>query len=197
MPPCSLGSAFPSSCRMAPTRRSRIWRRPTSSACSRSASSAGRNWCRKGSCRPGRCRRPAGRDVVVEHSYQPATGGTVVAQLADPEHWDSEGAQRTIRRYCVDRSFLAAVRRQAQNVGHGSAFDELWVSYILRTGASWRSPIRDFRLVVDKGDPRNLLSFCAEGVRRIDATRFEVRRRNWRPDRDLDILVMRPLSQGE
>ena len=140
---------------------------------------------------------PAGRDVVVEHAYQPATGGIVVAQLADPDHWDSDYAQQAIRRYCVDRSFLDAVRRGAARAGHGAAFDELRVAYILRTGASWRSPIRDFRLVVDKGDPRNLISFCGEGVRRIGATRFEIRRRNWRPDRDLDILVMRPLSGGE
>jgi len=140
---------------------------------------------------------PAGRDVVVEHSYQPATGGIVVAQLADPEHWDSDYAQAAIRRYCVDRRFLDAVRRGAARAGHGSAYDELRVGYILRTGASWRAPIRDFRLVVDKGDPRNLVSFCGQGVRRIDDRRFEIRRRNWRPDRDLDILVMRPLFAGD
>lgn len=140
---------------------------------------------------------PAGRDVVVEHSYRPATGGTVVAQLADPEHWDSDSVRAAVRRYCVDRRFLDAVRRGAARAGHGSAFDELRVGYILRTGASWRAPIRDFRLVVDKGDPRNLLSFCGEGVRRLDASRFEIRRRNWRPDRDLDILIMRPLFAGD
>ena len=140
---------------------------------------------------------PAGRDVVVEHSYRPATGGTVVAQLADPEHWDSDSVRAAVRRHCVDRRFLDAVRRGAARAGHGSAFDELRVGYILRTGASWRAPIRDFRLVVDKGDPRNLLSFCGEGVRRLDASRFEIRRRNWRPDRDLDILIMRPLFAGD
>jgi hypothetical protein len=66
------------------------------------------------------------------------------------------------------------------------------IAYILKTGANWRAPIGDFRLVVDKGDARNIVSFCATGTRKISPTRFEVRRSNWRPDRDLDILIVRP-----
>ena len=140
---------------------------------------------------------PAGRDLVVEHSYRPVLGGSVVAQLADPEHWTSEASAGAIARFCVDSDFLAAVERGARRAGHASAFDELRVSYILRTGAAWRSPIADFRLVVDKGSPRNLVSFCGEGLRRIGPTQFEMRRRNWRPTSDIDILVMRPLSGEE
>jgi hypothetical protein len=44
--------------------------------------------------------------------------------------------------------------------------------------------------VVDKGAAANLVSFCGEGVRKIGPTRFEVRRKNWRPDRDLRILIV-------
>jgi hypothetical protein len=51
-------------------------------------------------------------------------------------------------------------------------------------------------LVVDKGVPDNLVSFCGEGVRKIGPTRFEIRRRNWRPDRDLKVLIVKPAGSG-
>ena len=66
------------------------------------------------------------------------------------------------------------------------------MSYILTTGAGWRSPIGEFRLVVEKQRPEDLVSFCGEDVSRISPTRFEMRRRNWRPDRNLDVLFLRP-----
>ncbi len=46
--------------------------------------------------------------------------------------------------------------------------------------------------MVDKGSPRNLVSFCETGVRRIGPTQFEVRHHNWRPTRDLQVLIVQP-----
>lgn len=45
--------------------------------------------------------------------------------------------------------------------------------------------------MVDKGDPQNLVSFCAEGVKKVSATQFEVRKKNYVPSRDLDVLILR------
>ncbi|HWT12207.1 MAG TPA: DUF4424 domain-containing protein [Allosphingosinicella sp.] len=136
---------------------------------------------------------PAGRDLVVEHRYTPAVGGTVATGLTHPEFRAGEGMREMAARYCIDSAFLAAVDRAAARTGEERpTFDEQWIGYILTTGANWRAPIGEFRLVVDKGDPGNLVSFCGEGVQRISPTRFEMRRRNWRPDRDLDILILRP-----
>jgi hypothetical protein len=141
---------------------------------------------------------PAGRDLVVEHRYRPGAGGTVSTALASAEVRASEYGREQIARYCIDQPFLRAVDRLAArspaefvNVG------EQWVSYILTTGGNWRSPIGDFRLVVDKGRPDNLVSFCGEGVRRISPTQFELRRRNWRPDRDLHVLILTPFRANE
>ena len=69
-------------------------------------------------------------------------------------------------------------------------YGEVWLQYVLRSGANWAGPIRDFRLVVDKGNPRSLISFCGTGVRRLDDRRFELRLQNFSPDRDLDILIV-------
>jgi hypothetical protein len=137
---------------------------------------------------------PAGRDLVVEHSYTPGTGGSVDAALARADFRRSPEGRTMIRDYCVDAAFLAGLDRAARR---GGGLPEQRIGYILTTGGNWRSPIGDFRLVLDKGAPANLVSFCGEGVRKISPTRFEMRKRNWRPDRDLKVLIVQPRPGGE
>lgn len=132
---------------------------------------------------------PAGRDLVVEHHYSPGTGGSVDAALALPGFRTSPEGRAMIRDYCVDPAFLAGLDRLSRR---GGGLPEQRIGYILTTGANWRSPIGRFRLVVDKGSARNLVSFCGEGVRKISPTRFEMVRTNWRPDRDLKVLIVAP-----
>lgn len=43
--------------------------------------------------------------------------------------------------------------------------------------------------MVDKGSPDNLVSFCMSGVKKISPTQFEVRRTNFEPKGDLDVLI--------
>ena len=141
---------------------------------------------------------PPGRDLVVEHRYRPAVGGTVTTGLTSREYREGEGGRYQIARYCIDAPFLRAVDRlAARPEGEIATIGESWLSYILTTGANWRSPIGEFTLVIDKGRPDNLVSFCGEGVRRISPTQFEMRRRNWRPDRDLNILILNPYRADE
>ena len=137
---------------------------------------------------------PAGRDLVVEHEYTPGTGVSVGTSLAFPDFRDSEDNRRTMTEFCVDRDFLAAVDRMSgrSTREEPALLGEQRIRYVLTTGAGWRSPIGDFRLVVDKGRPENIVSFCEEGVRRISPTQFEVRHRNWRPTRDLAVLIVQP-----
>jgi hypothetical protein len=138
---------------------------------------------------------PVGRDLVVEHRYRPGVGGTVATALGSAGIRASDYGRETIARYCVDDDLIATVDRIARrNDGNWVPLAETWLSYILTTGANWRSPIGDFRLVVDKGDPNVLVSFCGEGVRRISPTQFEVRHRNWRPTRDLHVLFLVPIG---
>ena len=133
---------------------------------------------------------PAGRDLHVEHSYTPGTGGSVGTGLAMPEFRKSPEGRRMIADHCIDSAFLAGVDRLARR--SGGTVPEQRIGNILTTGGNWRSPIGRFRLVVDKGAPDNLVSFCGEGVRKISPTRFELRHRNWRPDRDLKVLIVAP-----
>ena len=137
---------------------------------------------------------PAGRELLVEHEYTPGVGGSVETIFAYPELRGSPEARQMIEEFCVEPGFIAAIDRIA---ARGSSerpvlISERRIRYILTTGGNWASPIGDFRLVVDKGRPENLVSFCASGLTRLSQTRFEMRRRNWRPDRDLAVLIVQP-----
>ena len=51
-------------------------------------------------------------------------------------------------------------------------------------------------MVVDKGAPANLVSFCADGVKKIGPTEFEVRHTNFTPTRDVSIVILAPRQDG-
>lgn len=136
---------------------------------------------------------PAGETVTVEHRYRPSVGGTTaVSLLAEP----SEGydpAREYRERYCTDENFTAAVRRSLVDPDEpwSAPFVESWISYILTTGGNWAGGgIEKFRLVVDKGSPDNLVSFCGDDVRKIGPTTFEMVKENYWPQEELDILIL-------
>ncbi|GAA0869325.1 DUF4424 domain-containing protein [Brevundimonas basaltis] len=124
-----------------------------------------------------------GEEVRIEHLYVPVVGGTTATGVSRPgDHWPEYDSK-----YCIDEPVRAAVaRRQAD----GLQMRDSWLDYTLVTGANWSGPIGDFRLVVDKGSEDNVVSFCAEGVRRISPTQFEVRHANFTPTRDLNVLIV-------
>ena len=129
---------------------------------------------------------PAGEEVEIRHIYAPAPGGTSVTTVGNPD-LDGTPGEEYAARYCIDDALVNGARR---GWASGLHYSETWLDYVLTTGANWSGPIRDFRLVVDKGSPDNLVSFCAEGVRRISPTQFEVRRTNYTPTRDLHVLIL-------
>ncbi|HQV04320.1 MULTISPECIES: DUF4424 family protein [unclassified Novosphingobium] len=134
---------------------------------------------------------PAGRTVEVTHRYAPMIGGSVAGSLLPGVREEFPG---NIRQYCIDKAFLAAFdKKLAARKGDDSvpmAYSETWIGYVLSSGRNWRGPIKDFRLVVDKGKPENMVSFCMNGVKKISPTQFEVRRKNFEPKGDLEVLIV-------
>ena len=135
---------------------------------------------------------PAGRNVRIDHSYVPGAGGSVESMIAYPEYRDQPERRAMIADYCIDKAFIAAVDARRNKDNRGPMMPQRTVDYILTSGANWAKPIGDFRLVVDKGSAKNLVSFCGEGVRKISPTQFEMRKRNWRPTKDLRVLIIEP-----
>jgi uncharacterized protein DUF4424 len=139
---------------------------------------------------------PAGKEVAIEHTYKPSVGRSAQTALADPGAFQQPWLKAYMRKYCLDRDFMAAVEhaRQSARTPHGAPFSEERISYLLSSGANWAKPIGDFRLVVDTGDPANLVSLCAEGVKKAGPTRYEMRRTDFMPQADLDILILKRLK---
>ena len=136
---------------------------------------------------------PAGRELAVEHDYTPSVGVTSGTSLEADWFRTSPDYKLVKDKYCIDEAFLAAVTKAKRAVGPDrQAFFEKRIDYVLSSGANWKAPIGDFRLVVDKGRPDALVSFCMDGVTRLDTTRFEVRKTAFRPGRDLSILILEP-----
>ena len=52
-------------------------------------------------------------------------------------------------------------------------------------------------VVVTKGAPANLVRLLRRRRPQDSPTRFEIRKRNWRPDRDLRILIVQSRPRGE
>lgn len=134
---------------------------------------------------------PAGRDVRVSHRYRPSVGGTAGLSFFYDGAFQ-EGFDDYKQRYCIDDAFEQAVRRAAAAAPDGyPPLMEARIDYVLTTGGNWAlGTIGDFRLTVDKGDPRNLVSFCGSGVRKTGTTTFEMAAKDFYPARDLEILIL-------
>jgi hypothetical protein len=95
----------------------------------------------------------------------------------------------------MDRSFEQGARRLQDEAEGRGVLGEARLEYVLKTGANWSgSSIGRFRLVVDKGDPRNLVSFCMDDVRKISPTQFESIHSDYSPERNLEILILKPVE---
>lgn len=138
---------------------------------------------------------PAKRDLKVEHHYSPSVGtslGTLLGYV-NPDAYVKRQLANMERDYCMDASFKAAVAKAPKVKNTTSpALSEARIGYILKTGANWNGPISSFTLTVDKGSPNNLISFCGNGVKKIGPTTFQMQAKDFWPEEDLNILILKP-----
>jgi hypothetical protein len=134
---------------------------------------------------------PAGRTVIVEHSYKPSVGSTAGLSFGSKEMRSGPYYEEYARKYCFDRAFLAAVDKRQKPDGNNTLMENR-IDYILTTAANWAGAIKNFRLTIDKGSPDNLVSFCGEGITKTGPTRFEMTKENYFPEEDLAIMILTP-----
>lgn len=130
---------------------------------------------------------PGGRTLTIAHDYENRPpGGLFYWQHPPTEDWAKDYAAR----YCIDDATSRALaKRLAATDGYGTAYN---LAYVLRTANSWAGPIGDFRLTLDKGATGNIISLCANGVEKTGPTTFEVRKTDFTPESDLEILIVTP-----
>jgi hypothetical protein len=138
---------------------------------------------------------PARVETLIEHRYKPSVGASVRTSLGSPDATKEPWYDEYKEKYCFDFEFLAAVERarKAANSKLGGPFSEERIDYVLKTGANWSGPIKQFRLVVDKAAAENLVSFCGDDVKKIGETQFEMKKTDYTPDGNLAVLMLRKL----
>lgn len=132
---------------------------------------------------------PANSAMRIKHGYDNRpSGGMFVWSDPPKEEWTKEVAAQ----YCVDAGTSKGIIKALGGgddkgyAGGGASY----ISYVLRTANSWAGPISKFKLTLDKGDPKNVISLCADGVKKITPTRFVIEKTNFRPDKDLEVLIV-------
>lgn len=136
---------------------------------------------------------PAGKVVKISHSYTNRPPGGLFYWSDPPEDY-----QTTLKdMYCIDDGTSKALVKALKNPegdefgNYGTAYN---ISYVLRTANSWAGPIGTFTLTLDKGAPENVISLCAEGVKKTGPTTFVVEKSNYSPERDLEVLIVQPMQ---
>ncbi|HEY1836077.1 MAG TPA: DUF4424 family protein [Rhizomicrobium sp.] len=144
---------------------------------------------------------PAGKTVVLEHSYQPITGGTfyvdsdIKGGSSDPydRHWN--------RNYCIDSAALktiaARIAPKDAKGDDGGTLEAKTTDYILMSGNNWKGPIGHFHLTLDKLKPANILSLCWDGpLKKSGATTFSFDAADYAPTRDIHMLVLSDIPKN-
>ena len=141
---------------------------------------------------------PAGKEVHVGHRYTPSLGGSAGVSFVQDGRLQGDAYRDYKHKYCMDETFERAVLKAAKANPDGyPALSENRISYILQTGGNWAlGTIGKFRLTIDKGSVKNLVSFCGTNVRKTGPTTFEMTAEDYYPDRNLDILILQPYDAG-
>lgn len=111
----------------------------------------------------------------VQHQYAPLVGGSVSLY---PDEYNQQ--------FCMDQNFKQGLKKAKAEHAPFSA-----MSYILTTGANWAKPIENFKLTIER-DVNELVSFCWDGsVKKISATQFQMIKKNFKPQKDIDIIFVK------
>ena len=134
---------------------------------------------------------PAGAEVRISHAYTNRPPGGLFYWTYPPEDWNAG----LIDQYCIDEGTSKAMAKALDN-RDADAFNDFGISYhisyVLRTANGWAGPIGKFKLTLEKGDRRNVISLCAEGVDKTGPTTFVIEKTDYTPDRDLEIMIVQP-----
>jgi len=134
---------------------------------------------------------PAGAEVRISHSYTNRPPGGLFYWTHPPQDYQSYLTDQ----YCIDDGTSRAIGKMLEGppgdeFGNGGiAYN---ISYVLRTANSWAGPIGRFTLTLDKGSPANIISLCAEGVKKTGPTTFVIEKTDYTPTGDLEILIVQP-----
>ena len=118
---------------------------------------------------------PVGKIVKVHHQYRP------FVSYGPSEFTLGESFSEN---YCGDKNFLKSWHRLAAE--RNNQVEANTVSYILKTGNTWKNGIEDFTLNLIKNNSVELISLCFPGeFKKINSTTLQIHLTNFKPKQDL------------
>jgi hypothetical protein len=136
---------------------------------------------------------PAHATVHIRHEYSPVNGYSQIAlDSLDPSSDRTErnpAVKADLRFNRNEFTSLCPSPEQVKNLSKakGILFAN-WVDFILTTANTWKRPIEDFTLIIERTDPKDTVSFCWNGfVEKLDPNHFRAKATNLIPTKELHI----------
>jgi Domain of unknown function (DUF4424) len=132
-------------------------------------------------------------ETLLQLRYKPSVGVSVQTALGTAGATDEAWFKDYEERYCIDNDLVVSVerRRGIAKATAGAPFSEARID-LSKALADWGGPVKDLRVVLDKGETTSFVSICAEGVKKIAPTQFEFQVERGL-SHDLDVLILRRL----
>lgn len=90
---------------------------------------------------------------------------------------------------CVDDGTFRAAKKAEQQLGGSLRHDV--VKYVLKTGANWSGPIKDFTLNLKKSAPTDVVSLCFDGkFKKTNPLLLSTHREYFVPNKDISVLFI-------
>lgn len=132
---------------------------------------------------------PAHSSTHVRHEYTPVAGyrGSIKDGPGPSANPDSA---KEFPQFCIDDRLGGVLNKIAKTSDKNASY--YWVDFILTTANTWKTPIEDFTLIVErphrKSELADYVSFCWDGlVTKIDSDHFSARATNLVPTKELKV----------
>jgi Domain of unknown function (DUF4424) len=127
--------------------------------------------------------------VHIRHEYTPVLGSTNSIRYGLGPNADPDMAKE-LKSFCVDAPLQARLQELVETKGKDAPYS--YVDFILTTANTWKTPIEDFTLVVERphfNDVQSeLVSFCWDGpITKTDPDHFYAHATNLIPTRGIRI----------
>ncbi len=117
---------------------------------------------------------PPGTILKIKHEYKPVAGFGGA---------DIKDFQKYFKDTCINNQTLTDLKKREKD----KFFNIQWVSYILTTANTWKTPLEDFELVIE-GKKGDLISFCWDGpVEKIGPSKFRAQVKDFVPNKELKV----------
>ncbi|MGO9318563.1 MAG: DUF4424 family protein [Terracidiphilus sp.] len=136
---------------------------------------------------------PAHKSVHIKHIYSPRVGSLNNIKYEFVPEADGNNGE-WLKSFCIDRPLHTTLHKIAYSKDKDIPF--FYVDFILTTANTWKTPIEDFTLIVERPhlkDPNHpsfasYVSFCWDGpIEKIDPDHFLAHAVNFVPKQELSI----------